>query len=80
MLDVTEDGMKVAEQLWHSKSARDEHDMAYLAAVSVLEEYPIMDAHDLANRLPFIHGFPAKQRAVKEWIENGWIERSSGRY
>ena len=76
MLEVTELGIETSERLWHQKSVKDDKEMAFLAAVSVIEEYAIMDAYDLAKHIPFIHGFEAKHRAVKEWIEKGLLEKS----
>jgi len=76
MLEVTELGIETSERLWHQKSVKDDKEMAFLAAVSVLDEFAIMDAYDLSTHLPFIHGYEAKRRAVNEWIEKGLLEKS----
>jgi len=73
MLEATDQGNEAAEQLWH-KPRKDDIDMAYLAAIDIIGELPIMDATDLANRLPFIRA-TRKLAAVKDWIEEVLIER-----
>ena len=79
MLEVTDEGAQIADQLWHQKSVKDDREMAFLAAVSAIEEYPIQDPYDLAKHIPFIHGLEAKLRAANEWVSRGWIERSGRR-
>ena len=73
MLEMTDEGIQQSEQLWH-KPRKDEEEMAYLAAADIVDEYPIQDAYELANRLPFIHGIERKTRVVRKWIGEGLIK------
>jgi len=72
MLSVTEEGQHTSEELWH-KPRKDEKEMAFLAAVDIIDEYPVSDAYALANQLPFVHGIEAKTRIVRQWMEEGLI-------
>jgi hypothetical protein len=74
-LQVTEEGQKVSEQLWQQPQ-KDNKEMAYLAAVDIIDEQYHVDAYSLANQLPFVHGHEAKASAVRKWIADGWLEGS----
>ena len=71
-IEVTDEGTRVSEQLWH-KPVKTEKEMAFLAAVDIIDEQYRVDAYSLANQLPFVHGHEAKARAVREWIEEGLL-------
>lgn len=72
-LEVTDEGIQVSEQLWH-KPRKDEKEMAYLAAVDAIDEYPITSVNELANHLPFVHGLEAKIRTIRGWVSEGFIK------
>lgn len=74
MLEVTDKGAQVSEQLWH-QPRKDEKEMAFLAAVDIIDEYPVSDVYALANQLPFVHGIEAKTRIAHQWIDEGLIRK-----
>lgn len=79
MLEVTADGQARSEKLWHQPQ-KDEEEMAFLAAVDTIDEFPVSDAYALANQLPFVHGLERKARTVRDWIAKGWISEKGSRF
>ena len=80
MLYTTDEGMQRAEQLARrSHIDLDKEDLAFLAAVDIIETYPMQDAYDLANRVPFLSGDAwYRTKVVKGWIEEGLLEKGKG--
>jgi len=74
VLALTRKGIKRSEDLWY-QPRKDEEEMAFLAAVDILDEFPISDTFTLANRLPFVHGIERKTSTVRKWIEDDLIEK-----
>ena len=75
MLGLTSEGVERSERLWH-QLRKDEEEVAFLAAADILDEYPIADAYDLANHLPFVHGIERKTGTVRKWMDDGLIEKT----
>lgn len=73
VLEVTEEGSRLSETLWY-KSPKNEKEMAYLAAIDILDEHPRLNDYELAVKLPFVHGIEAKTSLVRQWKEEGLIK------
>jgi len=78
MLGVSDAGYDAATQL-RRRPNLDDRDLAYLAAVDIVDTYPVQDVYDLANRTPFLGGDASyRLKVVREWLDEGLIEKGKG--